>query len=117
MKKLKNLLIYVVSLALVVCAAVAGTVAYLTYEDSDVNVMTLGNVEIEQIEQQRGENGLEDFEDNKPLLYTFSLAVMLLANYFIGYMICIACAFYFLIYVIYKYRFKINESGIQLYDE
>ena len=49
MKKLKSILIYVVSLALVVCAAVAGTVAYLTDEDSDVNVMTLGNVKIKQL--------------------------------------------------------------------
>ena len=47
-------------------------------------------------------------DDNKPLLYTFSLAVMLLANYFIGYMVCISCAFYFLIYLIHRYRFKIK---------
>ena len=34
-----------------------GTLAYLTDTDEDVNVMTLGNVDIEQIEQQRGEVG------------------------------------------------------------
>ena len=41
-------------------------------------------------------------DDKKPLLYTISLAVMLFSNYFIGYMICIFCVFYFIIYFIYK---------------
>ncbi len=61
----------VIALALVaamsVTAGVAGTLAYLTSQDSDVNVMTLGNVQIEQIEQERDENGeLVDFTQAKP---------------------------------------------------
>ena len=39
-------------------------------------------------------------------LYTFSLAIMLLANYFIGYMICIFAVVYFLFYLIYKTKLK-----------
>ncbi len=62
---MKKFLLYILSLTIVVSAAVAGTVAYLTSEDSDVNVMTLGNVQIDQIEQQWKEDGtLKDF-DNK----------------------------------------------------
>ncbi len=40
---------------LVAALAIGGTVAYLQDEDSAVNVMTLGNVKIEQIELQRAE--------------------------------------------------------------
>lgn len=35
-------------------------------------------------------------------LYTFSLALMLTANYFIGYMICIYAVVYFIFYLFYK---------------
>ena len=48
-------------------AAVGGTVAYLTSQDSQVNVMTMGNVKIQQIEQERDENGaLQSFTQSKP---------------------------------------------------
>lgn len=64
MKKFIALLLTVVLTATV---AVGGTVAYLQDKDSDVNVMTLYNVDIEQIEQERGENGnLTAFTPNKP---------------------------------------------------
>lgn len=60
-KKLSTLLV-VTLLALV---AVGGMLAYLTSEDSDVNVMTLGNVSIDLIEQERdGNGGLRDFTGN-----------------------------------------------------
>lgn len=52
MKKLLSIMLVVLLLA---GMAVTGTMAYLTSEDSDVNVMTLGNVKIEQIELQRAE--------------------------------------------------------------
>ena len=71
MKKLKSILIYVLSLALVVCAAVAGTVAYLTDEDSDVNVMTLGNVKIDQLEFERTD---EETSGNSVVIKEFSQA-------------------------------------------
>ena len=81
--KLKNILLSGLSLVLVAALAIGGTVAYLQDDDSDVNVMTLGNVKIEQNEYQRViENGtykietingedsyvLEPFEQAKPLL-------------------------------------------------
>ncbi len=53
MSKLKKVLLMCASLVLVAVVAVVGTVAYLTNEDGDVNVMTLGNVEIAQHEYQR----------------------------------------------------------------
>ena len=84
MAKLKNLLLMGLSLVLVASLAVVGTVAYLSDTDSDVNVMTLGNVRIEQVEYQRVVNDdgtyetaeidgvdsyvLEPFEQAKPLL-------------------------------------------------
>lgn len=42
-------------------------------------------------------------------LYTFSLAIMLISNYFIGYMICIYAVIYFLGYLFYKTKFKWGE--------
>ena len=50
MKKLLSIMLVVVLLA---GMAVSGTMAYLQDTDSDVNVMTLGNVYIEQHEYER----------------------------------------------------------------
>ena len=77
--KLRNILLSGLSLVLVAALAIGGTVAYLQDDDSDVNVMTLGNVKIEQHEYERVvengaykvENGsyvLKDFTQAKPLL-------------------------------------------------
>lgn len=57
--KIKNVLLMGLSLVLVAVIAIGGTVAYLTDTDSDVNVMTLGNVKIAQHEYERvvDENG------------------------------------------------------------
>lgn len=47
---------------------VASSIAYLTDTDTTVNVMTVGNVKIEQVEQEWNENGeLVDFTQLKPL--------------------------------------------------
>ena len=51
--KLKNILLSGLSLVLVAALAIGGTVAYLQDSDSDVNVMTLGNVKIAQHEYER----------------------------------------------------------------
>ena len=51
--KLKNFLLVVLALALVVMASIAGTLAYLTDTASNVNVMVLGDISIEQEEYQR----------------------------------------------------------------
>ena len=84
MKKIKKFLLSTLSLALVAVLSVAGTLAYLTSEDSDVNVMTMGNVKIAQHEYERAENEdgsyktdtidnqtsyvLKEFTQAKPLL-------------------------------------------------
>ncbi|MBQ3084488.1 MAG: hypothetical protein IJC46_03435, partial [Clostridia bacterium] len=80
----KKMLLSVTALASVAALSIAGTVAYLQDTDSDVNVMTLGNVSIEQHEYERvvDANGnyatdtiddvtsyvLKDFTQAKPLL-------------------------------------------------
>lgn len=82
--KLKNILLPGLSLVLVAALAIGGTVAYLQDDDSDVNVMTLGNVKIEQHEYERVTNAdgsyktdtidnqtsyvLKDFTQGKALL-------------------------------------------------
>jgi len=73
----KRTLTLVLSLALLIAVTVGGTLAYLQDTDSDVNVMTLGNVDIEQHEWQRAENvahigtakedDLVPFKDGNPL--------------------------------------------------
>jgi uncharacterized membrane protein YfhO len=51
--------------------------------------------------------GIESIiNDNKWKLYTSSLFIMLIANYFIAYMICIYSVIYFLIYLVYKTSIK-----------
>lgn len=69
---MKKVLLFVLGMVLVAAISIGGTLAYLTSTDNDVNVMTLGNVTIEQIEQQRVDDNtnqttLEEFENNKPL--------------------------------------------------
>ncbi len=54
--KIKNLLLTGLSFVLVAAVAIGGTLAYLTSQDSDVNVMTLGNVNIKQHEFERDTN-------------------------------------------------------------
>lgn len=69
MSKMKKVLLMCTAYVLVAALAIGGTIAYLTSEDSDVNVMTLGNVTIEQHEQQLADDGvtLEPFEQAKDL--------------------------------------------------
>ncbi len=67
MSTFKKALALLLVIAITAAIAVAGTLAYLQSQDSDVNVMTLGNVKIKQHEQERGENGvLQDFTQDKP---------------------------------------------------
>ena len=85
MKKtlLKNIALVLISSMLTATLVVGGTVAYLQDTDSDVNVMTVGNVYIEQHEYERATNAdgsfktdtfdgvtsyvLKDFTQGKPL--------------------------------------------------
>ena len=63
-KKILALSLCVVMLAI---AIVGGTLAYFTDTKSATNTFTVGNVKIDLIEQQRGENGLVPFVQNKKL--------------------------------------------------
>ena len=73
--KLNRKWILILSIVLSVAIAAGGTMAYLQDTDEDVNVMTLGNVYIDQIEKERIEQSddntssenVKDFEDDKPL--------------------------------------------------
>jgi len=60
----KRTWITLIALVASLLIATTGTLAYLTDTDSDVNVMTLGNVDIDQIETN--EAG-EEFRQNQPL--------------------------------------------------
>ena len=84
MKTFKKALALVLIVAVALTAGVMGTLAYLTSEDSDVNVMTMGFVSIKQHEYERAlnEDGtyktatidnrtsyvLQSFTQGKPLL-------------------------------------------------
>ena len=84
MSKLKKVLLMCTAYVLVAALAIGGTIAYLQDSDSDVNVMTLGNVSIAQHEYERATNTdgsfetkeidgvtsyvLKDFTQGKPLL-------------------------------------------------
>ena len=62
----------IISLCLVVCllaTAIGGTLAYFTDTEAVKNVMTMGNVDIEQIEQERSPaGGLQPYTQNQTLL-------------------------------------------------
>ena len=53
MSKIKKVLLMCTAYVLVAALAIGGTIAYLQDSDSDVNVMTLGNVSIAQHEYER----------------------------------------------------------------
>ena len=64
---IKKLLLSTLAVVTVAVVSIMGTIAYLQDSDSDVNVMTLGNVSIEQIEQERDANGdLQKYTQDKP---------------------------------------------------
>lgn len=69
----KSTLLMTLALILSITLGIGGTMAYLQDTDEDVNVMTLGNVHIEQIEKERveqtnsGKDELQDFTQGKPL--------------------------------------------------
>lgn len=67
MKK-KSILMAAIAVMLVAVLVVGGTLAYFTDTKSATNTFTMGNVSIDLKEQQKGENGLEPFEQNKQLV-------------------------------------------------
>ena len=67
MKK-KTILVAAIAVMLVAALVVGGTLAYFTDTKSATNTFTMGNVKIDLKEQQKGENGLEDFDQDKTLV-------------------------------------------------
>lgn len=65
MKNAKKILSLLLVIALTAAITLSATLAYLTDEDDAVNVMVMGNIDIEQHEHDR--NGV-DFEQNQTLL-------------------------------------------------
>ena len=71
---MKKMIAWFLILAMTAAISIGATLAYLTSTDEDVNVMTVGNVKIEQLEYERideeteNENAeVQEFQDNKPL--------------------------------------------------
>ena len=64
----KKIIALCIAAVLIVTAVAGASLAYLTDTKQAENTFTVGNVKIELIEQQRGENGLEAFKQNKKLL-------------------------------------------------
>lgn len=63
----KKLTLVVTCIVLVAAMVIGGTLAYFTDKDDATNTFAVGNVKIDLIEQQRGENGLVPFEQGKKL--------------------------------------------------
>ena len=64
----KKLTAIFLCVALVAIAIVGASLAYFTDTKTAKNTFTVGNVKIELVEQQKGENGLEDFDQDKKLV-------------------------------------------------
>lgn len=70
----KKIMAMCLVIAMAATAVIGGTLAYFTDTDSATNVMTLGNVDIKQVEEQRyfNEEGdvwtMGDFVQDKPLM-------------------------------------------------
>ena len=74
--KLNRTLIMSLCIVLAAALAIGGSLAYLQDTDSDVNIMVVGNVKIDQIEQQRvndadKQHELEGFEQNKAAIPSY----------------------------------------------
>ena len=63
----KKIVALCLCVALAVVAIGGATLAYFTDTAAKTNTFTVGNVKINLIEQERGENGLQDFTQNKKL--------------------------------------------------
>ena len=64
----KKIVALCLCVALAVVAIGGATLAYFTDTDEETNTFTAGGVKIDLIEQERGENGLQNFTQNKVLL-------------------------------------------------
>ena len=71
---MKKIIAWLLVLAMTAAISIGATLAYLTDTDEDVNVMTIGNVKIDQLEYERVDDEtknedatVQEFHDNKPL--------------------------------------------------
>ena len=71
---MKKIIAWLLVLTLTAAVSIGTTLAYLTDTDEDINVMTLGQVKIDQLEYERvddetanDEADVQEFHDNKPL--------------------------------------------------
>lgn len=64
----RKILTIAMSLCIVAILAVGASLAYFTDTDEATNTFTVGNVKIDLIEQERGENGLQNFTQDKVLM-------------------------------------------------
>ena len=64
----KKLTAIALVVALLAVAVIGGTLAYFTDTDSAKNTFTVGNVKIDLIEQEKAEQGLVNFEQDKLLV-------------------------------------------------
>ena len=64
----KKIIALSIAIVLILSAVAGASLAYLTDTKSATNTFTVGNVKIDLIEQERGENGLQDFTQEKKLL-------------------------------------------------
>lgn len=66
---MKRTILKLLAVCMALLVSVGSTIAYLTDTDSDVNVMTLGHVEIKLIEQERDDDGsLIKFWNDHPMI-------------------------------------------------
>ena len=72
---MKKIIAGLLAIALTAAVSIGATLAYLTDTDEDVNVMTLGQVKIDQLEYERvdvestdKDATVQEFHDNKPLI-------------------------------------------------
>ena len=73
-ESMKKIIAGLLAIALTAAVSIGATLAYLTDTDEDVNVMTLGNVKIDQLEYERTDvesknedATVQEFHDNKPI--------------------------------------------------
>ncbi len=73
--KTKKILLGAIAVILTIVISIAATVAYLTDVDSEENIFTIGNVDIDLLEYERidtetanADANVQEFHDNKPLL-------------------------------------------------
>lgn len=63
----KKIIILAIAAAILCVGTIGATLAYFQDSEFEKNIMTVGNVSIVQNEQEQGDNGLQNFNDNKGL--------------------------------------------------